>query len=93
MTRELAPVEALTAGDDVAVLKELCRIFEVEADDDAIGADGARGALLQSPRLPATRIGRWRGRPDREGQEPSGEGGDAAMLTRAFTMEAHPRPC
>ena len=38
MTRELAAVEALTAGDDAAVLKELCRIFEVEADDGAITA-------------------------------------------------------
>ena len=38
MTRELASVEALAAGDDAAVLKELCRIFEVEADDDAITA-------------------------------------------------------
>ena len=38
MTRELASVEALTAGDDAAVLKGLCRIFEVEADDDAITA-------------------------------------------------------
>ena len=38
MTRELEAVEALTAGDDAAVLKELCRIFEVEADDDAIAA-------------------------------------------------------
>ena len=39
MARELVAVEALTAGDDdVAVLKELCRIFEVEAHDDAIAA-------------------------------------------------------
>ena len=38
MTRELEAVEALMEGDDVAVLKELCRIFEVEADDDAIAA-------------------------------------------------------
>ena len=38
MTRELAAVEALTADDDATVLKELCRIFEVEADDDAITA-------------------------------------------------------
>ena len=38
MTRELASVEALAAGDDAAVLKELCRIFEVETDDDAITA-------------------------------------------------------
>ena len=38
LTRELAAVETLEAGDDAAVLKELCRIFEVEADDDAIEA-------------------------------------------------------
>ena len=49
MARELAAVEVLPSDDDAAVLKELCRIFKVEADDDAIGADGARGALLQSP--------------------------------------------
>ena len=42
MTRELEAVEALTAGDDTAVLKELCRIFEVEADDDAITASVAK---------------------------------------------------
>ena len=38
MTHELASVETLAAGDDSTVLKELCRIFEVEADDDAITA-------------------------------------------------------
>ena len=37
-TRELAAVEALATGDDATTLKELCRIFEVEADDDAIAA-------------------------------------------------------
>ena len=37
-TRELAAVEALATGDDAATLKELCRIFEIEADDDAIAA-------------------------------------------------------
>ena len=36
MAHELAAVEALTARDDVAILKELCRIFEVEASDDTI---------------------------------------------------------
>ena len=36
MIDELAAVEALTSNDDVIVLKELCRIFEMEADDDAI---------------------------------------------------------
>ena len=35
-TRELAAVEALAADDDATTLKELCRIFEIEADDDAI---------------------------------------------------------
>ena len=38
MTRELASVEALATGDDATTLKELCRIFEVEADDDSIAA-------------------------------------------------------
>ena len=38
MAREQTAVEALTAGDDAAILKELCRIFDVEADDDAITA-------------------------------------------------------
>ena len=38
MTHELAAVEALTVSDDAVVLKELCRIFEVEADDDVIAA-------------------------------------------------------
>ena len=37
-TRELAAVEALAADDDATTLKELCRIFEIEADDDAIAA-------------------------------------------------------
>ena len=37
-TRELAAVEALASDDDVTTLKELCRIFEIEADDDAIAA-------------------------------------------------------
>ena len=37
-TRELVAVEALAAGDDATTLKELCRIFEIEADDDAIAA-------------------------------------------------------
>ena len=38
LPRELTAVEALEAGDDSAVLKELCRIFDVEANDDAIAA-------------------------------------------------------
>jgi len=50
MTRELAAVEALTAGDDAAVLKELCRIFEVEADDDAIAA-----AIAEATGVPGIR--------------------------------------
>ena len=37
-TRELAAVEALATGDDATTLKELCRIFEIETDDDAIAA-------------------------------------------------------
>ena len=50
MTRELEAVEALTAGDDAAVLKELCRIFEVEADDDAIAA-----AIAEATGVPGIR--------------------------------------
>ena len=52
MTHELAAVEALTACDDVAILKELCRIFEVEASDDAIVA-----AVAQVPRKRARNPG------------------------------------
>ena len=37
-TRELSAVEALAADDDATTLKELCRIFEIEADDDAIAS-------------------------------------------------------
>ena len=37
-TQELAAVEALATGDDATTLEELCRIFEIEADDDAIAA-------------------------------------------------------
>lgn len=36
MTCELAAVEALASDDDVIVFKELCRIFDMEADDDTI---------------------------------------------------------
>ena len=50
MTRELAAVEALTVGDDAAVLKDLCRIFEVEADDDAIAA-----AIAEATGVPGIR--------------------------------------
>ena len=50
MSRELAAVEALTVGDDTAVLKELCRIFEVEADDDAIAA-----AIAEATGVPGIR--------------------------------------
>ena len=50
MARELAAVEALTAGDDDAILKELCRIFEVEADDDAIAA-----AIAEATGVPGIR--------------------------------------
>ncbi len=52
MARELAGVEALVASeDDVVVLKELCGIFDVEADDDAVAAavaqaTGIRGIAL-----------------------------------------------
>ena len=53
MTRELAAVEALTVGDDAAVLKELCRIFEMEADDDTIAA-----AIAEATGVPGTRLRR-----------------------------------
>ena len=59
----------------------------------ATGAEGACGALLQSRPLARRPNRSVMGRPDQEGREPSGEEDDAAMLTRAFTMEAHPRPC
>ena len=36
--REQAAVEALASDDDATTFKELCRIFKVEADDDAIAA-------------------------------------------------------
>ena len=51
LTRELAAVEALEAGDDATTLKELCRIFEVEADDDAIEA-----AVAEATGVPGTNI-------------------------------------
>ena len=37
-TRELSAVGALATADDATTLKELCRIFEIQADDDAIAA-------------------------------------------------------
>ena len=49
-TRELAAVEALTADDDATTLKELCRIFEIEADDDAIAA-----AIAEETGIPGIR--------------------------------------
>ena len=60
LTRELAAVEAMETGDDSAVLKELCRIFEVEADDDAIaaavaeatGVPGIRPERMPKPQTP-----------------------------------------
>ena len=52
-TRELAAVEALAAGDDATTLKELCRIFEVEADDDAIAA-----AVAEATGVPGIRLDR-----------------------------------
>ena len=51
MTRELAAVEALKADDDAAALKGLCRIFEVEAGDDAIAA-----ALTEATGVPGRRL-------------------------------------
>ena len=50
MAHELAAVEGLTVGDDAAVLKELCRIFDVEADDDSIAA-----AVVEATGVPGIR--------------------------------------
>lgn len=36
LTKELAEVEALASDDDTGTLKQLCEIFDVEADDDTI---------------------------------------------------------
>ena len=49
-TRELAAVEALAPGDDATTFKELCRIFEMEADDDAIAA-----AIAEATGVPGIR--------------------------------------
>lgn len=38
MARELAAIGSMTAGDDIGVFRELCGIFGVAADDDAIAA-------------------------------------------------------
>ena len=57
LTRELAAVEALATGDDATTLKELCRIFEVEADDDAIAAAVAEATGvpgIRPDRMPKT---------------------------------------
>ena len=51
MAHELASVEALTTDDDAAVLKELCRIFEIEADDDALAA-----ALAEATGVPGIHL-------------------------------------
>ena len=60
MTRELAAVEALKAGDDAAVLKELCGIFGVEADGDAIAA-----AVAEATGVPGVRPDQVRRRRER----------------------------
>ena len=49
-TRELAAVEALATDDDATTLKELCRIFEIEADDDAIAS-----AIAEATGIPGIR--------------------------------------
>ena len=49
-TRELEAVEALAADDDATTLKELCRIFEIEADDDAIAS-----AIAEATGIPGIR--------------------------------------
>ena len=54
-TRELVAVEALATGDDATTLKELCRIFEIEADDDAIAA-----AVAEVTGVPGIRPDRMR---------------------------------
>ena len=51
MARELAALEALAASeDDAVVLKELCSIFDVEADDDAIAAAIAQATGIRGHR-------------------------------------------
>ena len=57
LTRELTAVEALATGDDAATLKELCRIFEIKADDDAIAAAVAEATGvpgIRPDRMPKT---------------------------------------
>ena len=51
--RELAAVEELVADDDAVALKGLCRIFEVEADDDVIAA-----AIAEATDVPGTHLRR-----------------------------------
>ena len=51
--RELAAVEVLVADDDVVALKGLCRIFEVEANDDVIAA-----AIAEATDVPGTHLRR-----------------------------------
>ena len=50
LTRELAAVKALAAGDDATTFKELCRIFEIEVDDGAFAA-----ALAEATGVPEIR--------------------------------------
>ena len=83
MTRELASVEALAAGDDAAVLKELCRIFEVEADDDAITAaiseaTGVPGIHLHQSHSRSQEFMQWIVR------------ATYYLSARIFPLEAHP---
>ena len=46
---ELEAVKASAADDDAVVLKELCRIFKVEADDDVIAAAIAKAKQTWNP--------------------------------------------
>lgn len=57
LATELEEVGAVTAGDDAGILRGLCQIFEVEADDDAIAAavaeaTGVAGVRLQGRSAP-----------------------------------------
>ena len=74
MTRELAAVEGLTARDDAGVLRDLCLIFEVEADDDAIEA-----ALIEATGIPGIRPGK-----DNTGRDGARSPGDTFCDGPAF---------
>ena len=59
MTDQLEAVEALTANEDLSVLRGLCNIFEIETDEDTISAALAEptgvsvGDLAEAIQVPA----------------------------------------